>query len=134
MNKKDIKTNFKRASSAVKYGTLGALGGTLATAIIIPIMGLAAHGIKYFGDEDLDGYSLKNRFETAYCFDTPEKNKYYYSTPIEYGYALDYDTTREYYLASPYATYGAMALGGLTGAIALGGAGVVLAKRRENER
>lgn len=132
MNKKDIKTNFKRASSAVKYGTLGALGGTLATAIIIPIMGLAAHGIKYFGDEDLDGYSLKNRFETAYCFDTPKAHKYYYSVPTNGGAGADFKLQK--YMASPYLTYGTMALGGIAGAIALGGAGVVLAKSRENER
>ncbi len=134
MNKKDIKKNFKRASSAVKYGTLGALGGTLATAIIIPIMGLAAHGVKYLGDEKLENYSLKNRFETAYSFNTPKEHKYYYSTPVINGYEKDHETTREYYLASPYATYSVMALGGLTGAIALGGAGIILAKRRENER
>ncbi len=134
MNKKDIKKNFKRASSAVKYGTLGALGGTLATAIIIPIMGLAAHGVKYLGDEKLENYSLKNRFETAYHFDTPSEHKYYYSTPVISGYEAEGAREYEYYLASPYATYGAMALGGIAGAIAMGGAGIVLAKRRENER
>ena len=42
--------------------------------------------------------------------------------------------TKEKYLASPYATYGTMALSGLAGAVLLGGAGIVAAKRRENER
>lgn len=124
---------FKRAASTVKYGTLGALGGALTTTVVISLLGLGVHGIKYLGDERLDSdYSLKNRFETAFCFDTPKEHKYYYSSKIVNGYEQDCELER--YAASPYLTYGAITAGGIAGAIALGGAGLVLAKRRENER
>ena len=126
MNSKDIRKCFKRATSAVKHGTLGALGGVLVTSVAIPVMGLAAHGVKYMSDEQLSGYSLKNRFETAYCFDTPQEHKYYYSTPIVNGYSQGEYKTKEKYLASPYATYGTMALSGLAGAVLLGGGRVLL--------
>lgn len=133
MDKENMKKKFKRASSAVKYGTVGALGGTLVTTAVIALMGLGAHGIRYVGDERLgEDYSLSNRFETAFCFDTPKEHKYYYSAPIVNGY--EQDCRLERYFASPYLTYGTIGLGATAGAIALGGAGVVLAKRRENER
>ena len=134
MNKENMKKKFNRAASAIKHGAQGALAGVLTTATIIPIMGLAAHGLKYLGDEKLENYSLKNRFETAYHFDTPSEHKYYYSTPVISGYEAEGAREYEYYLASPYATYGAMALGGIASAIAMGGAGLAMAKRRENER
>lgn len=133
MNKENMKKKFKRAASAVKYGTVGALGGMLGTTAAIALMGLSVHGIKYLGDERLDGtYSLSNRFETAFCFDTPKEHKYYYSTPIVNGY--EQDCMLERYFASPYLTYGTIGLAATAGAIAFGGAGIVLAKRRENER
>lgn len=125
MSKKNL---FGSAMDALKEGAKGALSGVVATAIVVPIMGLAAHGVKYMSDERLDGYSLKNRFETAYCFNTPKEHKYYYSTPVIFGYEADGDTVRESYLASPYATYGIIGFGGLAGA------GLALAGRRKKER
>ncbi len=41
MNSKDIRKCFKRATSAVKHGTLGALGG-LAGAVLLGGAGIAA--------------------------------------------------------------------------------------------
>ena len=124
---------FNRALHAIKYGTLGAVAGTiLVGGIIIPAGGLAAHGVKYLGDQRLQNYSLKNRFETAYSFNTPESHKYYDSTPVINGY--EQDTVKEAYLASPYATYGATGAAGIAGAILLGGAGLALAKRKENQK
>lgn len=125
MSKKNL---FGRATDALKEGAKGALSGIVATAIVVPIMGLAAHGVRYMSDERLDGYSLKNRFETAYCFNTPKKHKYYYSTPVMFGYVAESETVRESYLASPYATYGIIGLGGVAGA------GLALAGRRKKER
>ena len=131
MTKKNI---FKRATYAIKYGALGAIGGTLVMATAVPVLGLAAHGLGYASEDVRNNYSLKNRFETAYCFDTPENHKYYYSTPIFNGYTASDQQSKEYYMASPYATYGATAAGTIAGAILLGGAGIALAKRKEKER
>lgn len=131
MVKKNI---FKRATSAVKYGTIGAIGGALVTTVAISVLGVAAHGLGYIGDEERNNYSLKNRFETAYCLNTPENHKYYYATPIINGYEHEEMESKEYYLASPYATYGTTAAGAVAGAILLGGAGIVLAKRKEKTR
>ena len=128
------KNVFRRAAYAIKYGTMGAIGGTLVTTAAISVLGVAAHSVGYISEERCDNYSLKNRFETAYCFNTPEKHKYYYSTPIINGYEYSELESKEYYLASPYATYGTTAAGTITGAVLLGGAGIVLAKRKENER
>lgn len=128
------KNTFKRAAYAVKYGTIGAIGGALATTVAISIFGVVAHGLGYIGEDTRSNYSLKSRFETAYCLDTPENHKYYYATPIINGYAYGDMETKEYYLASPYATYGTTAAGAIAGAILLGGAGIVLAKRKENTR
>ena len=128
------KNLFRRAKHAIKYGTVGAVGGTLLATVAIPAMGLVAHGMGYLGDDSLDNYSIKNRFETAYCFDTPESHRYYYQTPIINGYEHGDKQTKEPYLASPYATYGATAAAGIAGAVLMGGAGIVLAKRKENER
>ena len=128
-----VKEKFTRGLHAVKYGTIGAISGALLMGgVIIPVGGLVAHGAKYAGEETLAGYSLRNRFETAYSFNTPESHKYYYSTPIVNGYAQE--TCKEEYFASPYATYGATAGAGLAGAILLGGAGIVMAKRKEKQR
>lgn len=128
-----LKKNFVRGLHAIKYGAIGALTGTmLMGGIIIPAGGLVAHGIKYLGDEKLDNYSLSNRFESAYSFNTPESDKYYYLTPIINGYTQE--TVKEKYLASPYATYGSMAGAGLAGAILMGGAGIVIAKRKEHQK
>lgn len=131
MVKKNI---FKRATSAVKYGTIGAIGGALTTTVAISVLGAAAHMLGYISEDRRDNYSLKNRFETAYCLDTPENHKYYYATPIINGYEYGDLESKEYYLASPYATYGTTAAGAVAGAILLGGAGIVLAKRKENSR
>ncbi len=125
MSKKNL---FGCATDALKEGVKGALSGVIATVVVVPIMGLVAHGVKYMSDERLDGYSLRNRFETAYCFNTPNEHKYYYSTPVIFGYEAEGDTVRESYLASPYATYGIIGLGGVAGA------GLALAGRRKKER
>lgn len=130
MTMKDL---FRRATYAVKYGTIGAISGTLVATITIPTLGLVAHGAQYLGEAYIHGdYSLKNRFETAYSFKTPDAHKYYHYTPYMNGYSQDSERTR--YLASPYATYGTTAAAGIAGAILLGGAGIALAKRKENER
>ena len=129
-----IKTKFNRAIHAVKYGTIGAVAGTiLMGGIIIPAGGLIVHGTKYLGDQRLHSdYSLSNRFETAYSFKTPESKKYYHTDPVINGYTQD--TVKEKYFASPYATYGATGAAGIAGAILLGGASLAIAKRKENQK
>ena len=127
------KNIFRRATYGLKYGTLGAVSGTLAASIVIPVLGLAVHGIRYLGDENLgNDYSLKHRFETAYCFDTPDEHKYYHTTPIYNGYSGD--TVRESYAASPYATYGTTAFFAASAALMGAGAGIAMAKEKEKQR
>lgn len=128
-----MKKKFVRGLHAIKYGTIGAISSAmLMGGIIIPAGGLVAHGAKSISDENLTNYSLSNRFETAYSFNTPESHKYYYSTPVVNGY--NQETRKERYLASPYTTYGATIGAGLAGAILLGGAGIAMAKRKEQQK
>ena len=127
------RNKFRRAAYGLKYGTLGAVSGALAASIVIPILGLAVHGVRYLGDENLgNDYSLKHRFETAYCFDTPNEHKYYHTTPIYNGYSGE--TVLESYAASPYATYGATAFLAASAAFAGAGAGIAMAKEKEKQR
>lgn len=129
-----IKKNFNRAVQTIKWGSIGAIASTVIMAAVIPAGGLLAHGARKFLSDDYvhPDYSLKNRFETAYSFKTPDSHKYYHSTPVINGYSQE--TIQEKYLASPYATYGALCIYGLAGAIFFGAAGLAAAKRKENQR
>ncbi|MBE6461864.1 MAG: hypothetical protein E7006_03425 [Alphaproteobacteria bacterium] len=129
-----IKNKFNRAVQTIKWGSIGAVVNTVIMAAVIPVGGLFAHGAREFLSDDYmhPDYSLKNRFETAYSFKTPDAHKYYHSTPMINGYSQG--IVQEKYLASPYATYGALCGAGLAGAIFLGAAGLAAAKRKENQR
>lgn len=109
----------KECTRKFKLCVIGTLCGALATAVIISVIGLAVHGIKYLGGDSLYMYSLDNRFEATFSFKTPEERKFYYSTPNKYGCSCDHETVREWYSASPYVTYTMILLGGFTGAIAV---------------
>lgn len=89
----------------------------ILTAAVIPVLGLAVHGLNELGTVRVENYSVKNRFECAYCFNVPESNKYYYSTPIIFGDALNGCRQKEYYAASPWATYSLIAGAGVAGAV-----------------
>lgn len=106
-----IKDSYKILKSSAIGGAVSAIG----IAVVIPALGLLAHFSKYASDSDVRQYSLKNRSEVAYSFNTPDEHKYYYETPYYNGYAGD--SQKEYYLASPYATYGTIAAFGLAGAL-----------------
>lgn len=93
--------------------------------LIFPAMGLAAHlfsGTNFTDYQGLDtqtgsDYSLSHRFETAFSFNTPEEHKYYHATS---GYwdatnGFDAETSKERYLASPWATYPILAALALMG-------------------
>lgn len=126
-----MKEKFNRGAQKIKDSVNGAVTGAFAVAIVIPALGLLAHIAPTFGDVYLEGdYSLKNRFETAYSFNTPEEHKYYHATPVINGYGAD--TTKERYLASPFATYGAIALGAMAGAA--GAIAIAEEKRKQNQR
>ena len=105
--------SVKDSYNILKVGTIGGLVSAASMALIIPILGLAVHGVKYFGDDSLKNYSLKNRFETAYSFKTPENHKYFYSVPTNGGAPV-----KEPYCASPYGTYGLIVVYGFGGALA----------------
>ena len=124
--------SVKDSYNILKVGTIGGLVSAASMALIIPILGLAVHGVKYFGDDSLKNYSLKNRFETAYSFNTPEDHKYYRETPVINGYEVG--TRKEPYLASPYATYGLIALAGLGGALIGGKFSAEVIKNGKEER
>ena len=126
-----MKYNIGRITSATKYGALGAGCLGLGTALLVPVLGVLAHiGGGTLTDASLHNYSLKNRFETAYSFNTPEEHKSYYYT-MDAFYPDEYHKT--YYLASPYATYGVIALGGLAGLLLGGRIGLNEARSREEE-
>jgi len=101
---------------SLKIGKIAVIRGVKTaafSAVAIPILGLGVHVFRYMGNADLSNYSLKNRFETAYSFKTPNSHKHYMLNPKLYMYD-DYEPRP--YLASPYATYGAILLFGLAGA------------------
>ena len=123
--------SIKEAYNILKTSAISGGVSALGMAIAIPVLGLAGHMVKYIGDSSLDNYSLKNRFETAYSFKTPESHKYYYETPIINGYEAP--TSKEPYWASPYATYGLIALAGLGGAL-VGGKIRAEVIKNENEK
>lgn len=110
-----IKDKFQNGINTVKHTTLGAVTTGVIVCTGINVLGVAGHvatplmAEAHFGND----YSLKNRFKTAYCFDTPKEEKYY-----EYEmWRADYpETTR--YIAHPIATYGVIAIGTLLGAAA----------------
>lgn len=116
-----VAKKFENAINIVKNGVIGAVQGTLIAAAVIPALGVAAHVAGYASEDTRTNYSLKNRFETAYCFDTPDAHKYYNVTPVVNGYSAD-EQIKERYMASPYTTYGTMAVAGMIGAIAMAGA------------
>ena len=131
-----LKEKFNSAIQTIKWASFGAMAGTIVMATVIPAGGLFAHGARQFlSDDNLhNDYSLKNRFETAYSFKTPDAHKYYHVTPTINGYSQE--TVKEKYIASPYTTYGAMAAAALAGATFFGaaGAGLAVAERKERQR
>lgn len=124
--------SIKDSYEILKTGAFSGLVSALSVAMIIPVLGFAGHMVRYAGDCHLDNYSLKNRFETAYSFKTPESHKYYYETPIINGYEAP--TSKEPYWASPYATYGLIALAGLGGALIGGKFSAEVIKNGKEER
>ena len=116
-----IKDAYDIAKEGVKTGFITAVG----VAAAISALGVCAHLLPYVRDQKLDNYSLKNRFETAYSFKTPESNKYFYVTPSNVA-GKNVDAMRERYLASPYATYSLIALLSMLG-------GVVAVKKAHQE-
>lgn len=124
--------SIKEAYNILKTSAISGGVSALGMAIAIPVLGLAGHMVKYIGDSFLDNYSLKNRFETAYSFNTPEDHKYYRETPVINGYEAE--TRKEPYLASPYATYGLIALAGLGGALIGGKFSAEVIKNGKEER
>lgn len=126
-----MKEKFNRGATMIKNGVTGAVKGAFVVAVAVPTLGLLAHIAPTFGDVNLgNDYSLKNRFETAYSFNTPEQHKYYHATPVVNGYNTE--TTKERYMASPYATYGVIALGAMAGAA--GAVAFAEEKRKQNQR
>lgn len=109
-----IKDKFQNGINTVKHTALGAVTTGVITCAGISALGVAGHvatplmAEAHFGND----YSLKNRFKTAYCFDTTEEEKHYdYLT-----WHSEYETAR--YVAHPIATYGVIAIGTLLGAAA----------------
>lgn len=91
--------------------------GFVKGALLVPALGLAAHFMRYAGDDLLhDDYSLKNRFECAYCFNVPNEHKFYHSSYYLNDTELSLPKCQTYYMASPYVIYPAMMLLGLRGA------------------
>lgn len=123
------KEKFNNGINNIKSGINGAINGALATTVAISVLGALAHIGPMLGDTNLSSdYSLKHRFETAYSFNTPEKHKYYHATPVINGYYGE--TEKERYLASPFATYGAIAMGAAVGAAAF----IADEKRKQKQR
>lgn len=118
-----IKDKFLDAVNTVKNTVVGATKVGAITFVAFNALGVAAHMTQYCSDAHLYDYSLKNRFKTAYCFDTTEEEKHY-----EYQmWKNDYrEETR--YNAHPLATYGVLAAG-----VALGACAGAAAARKENE-
>ncbi|MBD5391433.1 hypothetical protein HDR66_01350 [bacterium] len=124
--------NKKDKFNQIRLGFIGGLVGTIGAAGLVSMGGLVAHGVGFVDDRDLDDYSLRHRFESAYCVDVPESHKYY--TASYYDQVKGETVTKqERYLASPWFTYPAIAAyGALLGAFcaAVGRTG----KNNRNER
>lgn len=118
-----MKNKLRCVGYSTGLGALGVVSAGCVAAAILSVMGLAAHGAGYLLNNNLDNYSLKNRFETAYSFKTPETHKYYYVNGGDV----------EKYAMTPYGTYGTMgafmALSGAFGALI----GRLAAKDKEQE-
>lgn len=100
------------------------VNGFIIGAAMVPLMGVGAHIMAQLGDGNVgDDYSLHNRFETAYSFNTPDAHKTYTFVPCGEDSALQTFN----YMASPWATYPAMLAFGLLGAH-------TLAKFEEDEK
>ena len=69
--------NWEKRQNRKNMFLAGAKSAIL-TAAVIPVLGLAVHGLNELGTVRVENYSVKNRFECAYCFNVPESNKYYY--------------------------------------------------------
>lgn len=101
---------------------MGKIKSFLFGAALVPLGGLLAHiGASAFEADPHADYSLKHRFESAYCFNTPDDHKQYTVTEYVSGYAQESYKTK--YLASPWLTYPAML-----------GLGVLSARRRWDKK
>ena len=123
------KDKLRRVLWGTKYGVFGATVSGLATTIAFSLCGLVAHGVRFVSDEHLSNYSLKNRFETAYCINVPESHKYYFSESAFYSE----EPIKKRYMASPYFTYGVIGFAALIGAMSCGRIGVLMAKGYERD-
>lgn len=98
-----------------------AFQGFILGAAIVPALGVAAHLMRAAGDNANvgDDYSLKHRFETAYCFNTPDKHKEYTIYPLDAHWNQGEPTTDKY-MANPWVMWSlTLACGALGAARAL---------------
>ena len=98
----------------------GFISGTFLGGVIFCVLGLLAHIFVGFwtpteATDKCDEYSLKNRFECAFCFNTPERHKYYYDTYPD-GDSSGAPAGEQRYLAHPAFTYSLLFLCGIIGA------------------
>ena len=95
----------------------GFIVGTAIGASVIPAAGVLAHfGMMIASDPYVPkgDYSLKNRFECAYCWNVPESHRQYTRMrELPSGWTQDEKTL---YMAHPLATYPAILVFGLLGA------------------
>ena len=97
----NIKENLRRA----RLGAIGFVVGAAGMTGLLSLGGLVVHGFGYLDDATLgDDYSLRHRFESAYCINVPESHKYY--TTYYYDGTNDEKVSKqERYMVSPWFTY-----------------------------
>ena len=118
---------MKKIFSAIK----GFISGAVLGCVIFCALGLAAHVFVGFWTpaiptERCDDYSLRNRFECAFSFNTPERHKYYYDSYPDGPSGTPAGEQR--YLAHPLFTYPLILLCGIVGALA----GIGEAEKKKN--
>lgn len=91
--------------------------GVVVGLVIFCALGLVAHAfVGLFSSpsqtDDCAEYSLTNRFECAFSFNTPEYNKYYFSEDID---SNECPVGKTPYLAHPAVTYAFLLLCGIVG-------------------
>lgn len=122
-NMASTKNKLKCVAYSTGLGAFSAVCSATLTAAMLAAMGLVAHGAGYVINWNAREYSLKNRFETAYSFKTPESHKHYY---LNNGQSTEY-------IMTPYGMYGIIgtfaALSAAFGAMT----GRLIAKDKEEE-
>lgn len=113
-NHNNVKT-FDDIKDALKYGVLFGCTAAIAGALFVNLRIINQHlNTQDKKDSDLIGLSLKNRYETAYCLNTPEEHKYYYEVPYHNGHAGELQ--KKYYPA-PKNTYFVIGYSAMVGAL-----------------